>query len=70
MGGFEALEKAVKKMTKQEILDEVDKGVLLGRGGAAYPAGRKWKQMMAIEGDPKYIVCNGDEGEPGTFKDR
>ena len=70
LGGFEALEKAVKNMTKQEILDEVDKGVLLGRGGAAYPAGRKWKQMMAIEGDPKYIVCNGDEGEPGTFKDR
>lgn len=68
--GYKGLKTAVDNMSKDDILDEVDKAVLLGRGGAAYPAGRKWKQLMAINTNPKYIVCNADEGEPGTFKDR
>ena len=69
LGGFEGIRKAVK-MNKEDILKEVDIANLRGRGGAAYPAGRKWKQLYEIEETPKYIVCNGDEGEPGTFKDK
>jgi len=69
LGGFEALRKAVK-MDKEDILKEVDTANLRGRGGAAYPAGRKWRLLYGIEETPKYIVCNADEGEPGTFKDK
>jgi len=69
LGGFAALRKAVT-MDKTDILQDVDDANLRGRGGAAYPAGRKWKQLYSIEEEPKYIVCNADEGEPGTFKDR
>ncbi|MCL2492438.1 MAG: NADH-quinone oxidoreductase subunit F [Clostridiales bacterium] len=69
LGGFAALRKAVQ-MDKEDILKEIDTANLRGRGGAAYPAGRKWRQLYGIEGTPKYIVCNADEGEPGTFKDK
>lgn len=69
MGGFEGLKKALT-MEPMAIIDEMLDATLLGRGGAAYPAGKKWKQLYNIEGSPKYIVCNGDEGEPGTFKDK
>jgi len=69
LGGFAALRKAVA-MSKEDILKEVDAANLRGRGGAAYPAGRKWRQLYGIEETPKYIVCNADEGEPGTFKDK
>ena len=68
-GGFGALKKAVS-MTSEEIIAEVKKAKLLGRGGAAYPAGNKWEHLLHIPHTPKYIVCNADEGEPGTFKDR
>jgi len=68
-GGFAALKKAAAS-TPEEIIDEVKKANLLGRGGAAYPAGNKWKHLLHITETPKYIVCNADEGEPGTFKDR
>lgn len=68
-GGYQALEK-VLTMPDQAILDELLEAQLLGRGGAAYPAGKKWSQMYKISITPKYIVCNADEGEPGTFKDR
>jgi len=68
-GGYQALAHVVT-MSQQEILDELLDAQLLGRGGAAYPAGRKWSQMAHIKEMPKYIVCNADEGEPGTFKDR
>jgi len=68
-GGFAALKKAAVS-TPEEIIDEVKKANLLGRGGAAYPAGSKWKHLLHITETPKYIVCNADEGEPGTFKDR
>lgn len=69
MGGFEAFKKALD-MGPEKIIDEILAANLLGRGGAAYPAGKKWKQLYHIEGSPKYIVCNADEGEPGTFKDK
>ena len=69
LGGFEALRKAVT-MDQADILREVDDANLRGRGGAAYPAGRKWRQLYGIGETPKYIVCNADEGEPGTFKDK
>jgi len=68
-GGFNALKKAVG-MTSEDIIAEVKKAKLLGRGGAAYPAGSKWEHLLRIPETPKYIVCNADEGEPGTFKDR
>ncbi|MDR2951875.1 MAG: NADH-quinone oxidoreductase subunit L [Treponema sp.] len=68
-GGFSALKKACS-LPPEEIIGEVKKAKLLGRGGAAYPAGNKWEHLSRIEGEPKYIVCNADEGEPGTFKDR
>ena len=68
-GGYAALEKVIA-MEQKRILDELIEAQLLGRGGAAYPAGRKWSQMAKIPTFPKYIVCNADEGEPGTFKDR
>ena len=68
-GGFAAVKKAAG-MTSDDIIAEVKKAKLLGRGGAAYPAGKKWEQLLHIPETPKYIVCNADEGEPGTFKDR
>jgi len=67
--GFTALKKAAAS-TPEEIIAEVKKANLLGRGGAAYPAGKKWEHLLHITETPKYIVCNADEGEPGTFKDR
>ncbi|MDR0301852.1 MAG: NADH-quinone oxidoreductase subunit L [Treponema sp.] len=68
-GGFSALKKAAAG-APEEIIEEVKKAKLLGRGGAAYPAGSKWEHLLHIPETPKYIVCNADEGEPGTFKDR
>ncbi|SHI88760.1 complex I 51 kDa subunit family protein [Parasporobacterium paucivorans] len=68
-GGFKGIRRAVA-MTDREILDEIKESALLGKGGASYPTGRKWEQLYNIEGDPKYVVCNADEGEPGTYKDR
>jgi NADH-quinone oxidoreductase subunit F len=68
-GGFESLKKA-STMKSEEIIAEVKTAKLLGRGGAAYPAGSKWEHLFHIHGTPKYIVCNADEGEPGTFKDK
>jgi len=68
-GGFQGLKKAFT-MKPEEIIGEVKKAKLLGRGGAAYPAGSKWEQLLEIPEFPKYIVINADEGEPGTFKDK
>jgi len=68
-GGFAALQKAVT-MDREDILGELDTALLRGRGGAAYPLGRKWRHLYGSTDTPKYIVCNADEGEPGTFKDK
>lgn len=67
--GFIALHKAVE-MDPSEIIDQIIEAKLLGRGGAGFPTGLKWKNMYRIEDDTKYLVCNADEGEAGTFKDK
>ncbi|MHC5229737.1 complex I 51 kDa subunit family protein [Enterococcus sp. LJL99] len=67
--GFSGLLKATE-MNKEEILSELDIAHLRGRGGAAFPLGKKWRHLYGSKGDTKYIVCNADEGEPGTFKDK
>lgn len=69
-GGYNAVEKALKTMSPDEIVEEVKKSGLRGRGGAGFPTGMKWSFLAKPEGVPRYLVCNGDESEPGTFKDR
>jgi len=69
-GGYRALAKAVHEMEPAEILDVIDASGLAGRGGAGFPTGRKWRAVADAHGEPKTIVCNADEGEPGCFKDR
>lgn len=68
--GYRALAKALTKMTPQEVIDEVKKSGLRGRGGGGFPAGTKWQFAADAKGDIKYIVCNADEGDPGAFMDR
>ncbi|WP_069651003.1 complex I 51 kDa subunit family protein [Caloranaerobacter ferrireducens] len=69
LGGFEALKKAFE-LGPQGVIDEIKASGLRGRGGAAYPTGKKWEQAANVKGDRKIIICNADEGEPATFKDR
>jgi NADH-quinone oxidoreductase subunit F len=68
--GYKALEKALKEMKPDEVTEEVKKSALRGRGGAGFPTGLKWSFVPKDSPKPKYIVCNADESEPGTFKDR
>lgn len=68
--GYEALAKVLGSMKPAEVIDEVKKSGLLGRGGAGFPAGVKWGFVSNAPGSKKYVVCNADESEPGTFKDR
>ena len=68
--GFQALGKALTQMTPADVIAEVDKSGLQGRGGAGFPTGQKWRFVASTSGSPKYVICNGDESEPGTFKDR
>ena len=67
---YEGLRKAVARMTPDEVLAAVREAKLRGRGGAGFPTARKWEFARRAVGEPKYLVCNADEGEPGTFKDR
>jgi NADH-quinone oxidoreductase subunit F len=69
-GGYLALEKALKQMTPDSIIDEVKKSSLRGRGGAGFPTGMKWSFVPKDSPRPKYVLCNADESEPGTSKDR
>jgi NADH-quinone oxidoreductase subunit F len=69
-GGYRAAEKAIKQMSPDLVTDEVKKSGLRGRGGAGFPAGMKWSFIAKPEGVPRHLVCNADESEPGTFKDR
>jgi len=69
-GGYRSVEKALKKMSPQEVVEEVQKSGLRGRGGAGFPTGMKWSFLAKPEGVPRYLLCNADESEPGTFKDR
>ncbi|MBM3126492.1 MAG: NADH-quinone oxidoreductase subunit NuoF [Chloroflexi bacterium] len=68
--GFQALGKALTRMKPAEVIAEVEKSGLQGRGGAGFPTGRKWSFVASTPGSPKYVICNADESEPGTFKDR
>ena len=68
-GGYRSVEKALK-MSPDEILEEVKTSGLRGRGGAGFPTGLKWSFLAKPEGVPRYLLCNADESEPGTFKDR
>lgn len=68
-GGYKALQKALN-MTPAQILDEMDASGLRGRGGAGFPAGTKWRSAAGYDVFPKYVACNGDEGDPGAFMDR
>ena len=69
-GAFEAFEKALREMTPEEVIEQVKISGLSGRGGAGFPTGLKWQFTRDASDTPKYIVCNFDESEPGTFKDR
>jgi NADH-quinone oxidoreductase subunit F len=69
-GGYSSVEKALKHMSPEQVLEEVKKSGLRGRGGAGFPTGMKWGFLAKPEGVPRYLVCNADESEPGTFKDR
>lgn len=69
-GGYASVEKAIKTMKPEEVVEEVKKSGLRGRGGAGFPTGMKWSFLAKPEGVARYLVCNADESEPGTFKDR
>ena len=69
-GGYKAIEKAVLEMTPDQVIDEVLRSGLRGRGGAGFPTGLKWRFTSQYRNDQKYIVCNADEGDPGAFMDR
>ena len=68
--GYEALGKVLSEMKPEGVIDVIEKSGLQGRGGAGFPTGRKWRFVRAAKGKKKYVVCNADESEPGTFKDR
>ena len=69
-GGYEALKKALFQMTPEQIIGEMKASGLRGLGGAGFPAGRKWEACYRAAGAEKYVICNGDEGDPGAFQDR
>ncbi|MFZ4676125.1 MAG: NuoF family protein [Nodosilinea sp.] len=70
VGGYRSLYKAVYEMTPAEVVDEITHSGLRGRGGGGYPTGLKWATVAKMTGDQKYVICNGDEGDPGAFMDR
>ena len=69
-GGYQAAVRALSRMAPEQVIDEVTRAGLRGRGGAGFPTGRKWHLARQAEGSPKYVVCNADEGDPGAFMDR
>lgn len=70
LGGYSAFEKALFDMSQDDIINEITESNLRGRGGGGFPAGRKWAQVKRQQEPEKYVVCNGDEGDPGAFMDR
>ncbi len=69
-GGYTSLRKTLQNMTPPQVIDEMKRSGLRGRGGAGFPVGRKWEACARADGDIKYIICNADEGDPGAFMDR
>lgn len=69
-GGFIALQRALTKMLRGEVIDEINSSGMRGRGGACFPTGLKWDLVASQPESPKYLICNGDEGDPGAFMDR
>ncbi|MCX8028646.1 MAG: NADH-quinone oxidoreductase subunit NuoF [Brevinematales bacterium] len=70
VGGYSALGKALFEMSRQDVIEEIKKSGLRGRGGAGFPTGIKWETVAKQNSDTKFVVCNGDEGDPGAFMDR
>jgi NADH-quinone oxidoreductase subunit F len=70
LGGYQALGKALFSMQPEEVIDTIKRSGLRGRGGAGFPTGRKWESCRRAPGEPKYIICNADEGDPGAYMDR
>ena len=70
VGGYSAVEKCLFEMTSEDIVKEISEAGLRGRGGGGFPAGTKWSQVLRQKDPEKYVVCNGDEGDPGAFMDR
>jgi len=70
LGGYGALMKMLSTMEPDEVVDTITRSGLRGRGGAGFPTGRKWASCRRAEGEPKYVICNADEGDPGAFMDR
>lgn len=70
IGGYSALSKALFRMIPEQIIEEVKKSGLRGRGGGGFPTGRKWEYCRNAKGKPKYVICNADEGDPGAYMDR
>ena len=68
--GMRLWAKALTSMTSEEIITTIEKSGLRGRGGGGFPAGKKWRSCRDAHGDVRYVVCNGDEGDPGAFMDR
>ncbi|MFP3902797.1 MAG: NAD(P)H-dependent oxidoreductase subunit E [Armatimonadota bacterium] len=68
--GFEALRRCVTEMSPEQVIEMVDRAGLRGRGGAGFPTGRKWRLVREADDEVKYVICNGDEGDPGAFMDR
>ena len=69
-GGYRALHKALTAMSPEQIIEEVKRSGLRGRGGGGFPTGRKWASCRKAEGEIKYVICNADEGDPGAYMDR
>jgi NADH-quinone oxidoreductase subunit F len=69
-GGYRAFAKVISSMAPEQVLSEVEVSGLRGRGGGGFPTARKWRSCREAEGTPKYVICNGDEGDPGAFMDR
>ncbi|MEW5933148.1 MAG: NADH-ubiquinone oxidoreductase-F iron-sulfur binding region domain-containing protein [Bacillota bacterium] len=70
LGGYSALAKALSSMTPEEVIAEIKRSGLRGRGGGGFPTGRKWEECRRAPGEPKYVIVNADEGDPGAYMDR
>jgi NADH-quinone oxidoreductase subunit F len=70
VGGYESLRRMLIKMSPEDVVDQIKRSGLRGRGGGGFPTGRKWESCRKAEGEVKYVICNADEGDPGAFQDR